>query len=230
MPSRILTARHRQQRKFTRSHVHLLTNTLQGDYSPPGAQVYFNRTDVQTAINAPHVEWFQCTRNNVFGFGDPNSNRSDTSPAPAQSEVLRRVIEHTNNTIIGVGRLDYILPPNGTLFALQNTTWNGKQGFQKYPQDRDFYVPFHEEYNGGRLSEAGTVGQWGYERGVTYYEVQLAGHELPGYSAGSGYRVIELLLKRIKDLGSKQGFTTQEGGKGNGTEKFTPSGQRPFSG
>ncbi|KAM0226866.1 hypothetical protein ACHAPO_012020 [Fusarium lateritium] len=190
-----------------------------GDYSPPGAEVYFNRTDVKKALHAPvDSTWYQCTRNNVFGFGNPNSTRSDTSLAPAQNGVLKRVIEHTNNTIIGVGRLDFILPPNGTLFALQNVTWNGKQGYQKYPQDKQFYVPFHPEYNGGRLSEAGIVGQWGYERGLTYYEVQLAGHELPGYSAGAGYRVVEALLGRIKNLGVIEDFTTQKGDyQGNST-------------
>ncbi|KAF5026914.1 hypothetical protein F66182_944 [Fusarium sp. NRRL 66182] len=184
---------------------------LESDYSPPGAQVYFDRTDVKKAINAPtDVTWYQCAADNVFGLGKPNSTRTDASLAPAQNDVLRRVIEHTNNTIIGVGRLDYILPPNGTLFALQNATWHGQKGFQKYPQDKDFYVPFHQEYNGGRLSEAGTVGQWGHERGLTYYEVQLAGHEVPGYSAGAGYRVIELLLGRIENLGTMESFTTQK--------------------
>ncbi|RMJ08432.1 hypothetical protein CDV36_011958 [Fusarium kuroshium] len=194
-----------------------------GDYSPPGAQVYFNRTDVKKALNAPDVDWFLCTRNNVFGGGDPNSTAVDTSLGPAQNNVLRRVIEHTNNTIIGGGRLDFLLPPNGTLFALQNTTWNGKQGFQKYPQDKQFYVPFHPEYNGGRLSEAGTVGQWGHERGLTYYEVQLAGHELPGYTAGAGYRLLELLLGRIKNLGVIENFTTQKGNfQGDGMSGLRP--------
>ncbi|KAF4973944.1 hypothetical protein FZEAL_9091 [Fusarium zealandicum] len=194
-----------------------------GDYSPPGSKVYFNRTDVQTAINAPHVNWYQCTPKNVFGNGNPKSNARDSSLAPAQNDVLRRVIEHTNNTIIGVGRLDYILPPNGTLFALQNATWHGTQGFQKYPQDHDFYVPFHPEYNGGRLSEAGIVGQWGYERGLTYYEVQLAGHELPGYTAGAGYRVLELLLGKVKSLATIENFTTQKGDfQGNNTGVLQP--------
>ncbi|KAM0323834.1 hypothetical protein ACHAQA_008412 [Verticillium albo-atrum] len=191
-----------------------------GDYSPPGAQIYFNRTDVKKALNAPDVDWYQCTPNNVFGNGNSNSTARDSSLAPAQTDVLQRVIEHTNNTIIGVGRLDFLLPPNGTLFALQNVTWNGAQGFQSYPQDQTFYVPFHPEYNSGRLSEAGTVGQWGYERGLTYYEVQLAGHELPGYSAGSGYRILELLVGRIRDLGVKENFTTQKGAfQGNSTTK-----------
>lgn len=181
-----------------------------GDYSPPGAQVYFNRTDVQAAINAPvGTDWYQCSEINVFGLQNDNESLSDQSLAPAQNDVLRRVIEYTNNTIIGVGRLDFLLAPNGTLFALQNVTWNGLQGFQSYPQDQDFYVPYHPEYNGGRLSEAGIVGQWGYERGLTYYEVQLSGHELPGYAAGSGYRVLEKLLGRIKDLGEVENFSTQ---------------------
>ncbi|EGY16142.1 carboxypeptidase cpdS [Verticillium dahliae VdLs.17] len=188
-----------------------LDNANQGDYAPPGAQIYFNRADVKKALNAPDVDWFECTPNNVFGGGDSSSQASDTSLAPAQNDVLKRVIEHTNNTIIGVGRLDFLLPPNGTLFALQNVTWNGAQGFQSYPQDQTFYVPFHPEYNTGRLSESGTVGQWGHERGVTYYEVQLAGHEIPGYSAGAGYRILELLVGRIRDLGVTDSFTTQKG-------------------
>ena len=119
---------------------------------------------------------------------------------------------------------DFLLAPNGTLFALQNVTWHGAQGFHKYPQDHDFYVPYHPEYNGGRLSEAGIVGQWGHERGLTYYEVQLAGHELPGYSAGSGYRVLEKLLGRIKNLATIEDFTTQHGDfQGNQTEKYPQS-------
>lgn len=95
-----------------------------GDYEPPGATVYFNRTDVQKAINAPvGTNWQQCTDINVFGDGqDSNYTLSDQSLGPAQNDVLQRVIEYTNNTIIGVGGLDFLLAPNGTLFALQNAT------------------------------------------------------------------------------------------------------------
>ncbi|RMZ76085.1 hypothetical protein DV737_g4956, partial [Chaetothyriales sp. CBS 132003] len=189
----------------------------QNDYSPPGAVVYFNRTDVQKAIHARvGTNWEQCTSINVFGDGEPNNeSRSDQSPGPAQNGVLQRVIEYTNNTIIGVGNLDYLLSPNGTLFALQNVTWNGKQGFQSYPQEKEFFVPYHPEYNLGRQSEAGYVGYWGHERGLTFYTVQLSGHELPGYAAGSGYRTIELLLGKIKNLGTIENFTTQKGDFGN---------------
>ncbi|EXJ80160.1 hypothetical protein A1O1_08302 [Capronia coronata CBS 617.96] len=184
-----------------------------GDYSPPGASVYFNRTDVQAAINAPvGTNWMQCTDINVFGDGD-NNNESigDTSLGPAQDGVLQRVIEHTNNTIIGVGNLDFLLPTNGTLFALQNVTWNNLKGFQAYPQSEPFYVPYHPETNQGRESEAGIVGYWGSERGLTFYTVQLSGHELPGYAAGSGYRMLERLLGRIPSLSTQGDFTTQTG-------------------
>lgn len=177
-----------------------------GDYSPPGEVVYFNRTDVQKAINAPvGTDWNQCSTENVFA-GDGN----DHSVGPAQDGILQKVIEHTNNVIIGSGNLDFLLSTNGTLMALQNLTWNGKQGFQKYP-GKKFFVPYHPEYNGGALSAAGDVGLWGHERGLTFYQVELAGHELPGYAPGAGYRSIELLLGRIKNLSQMGTFTTQAG-------------------
>lgn len=114
-----------------------------------------------------------------------------------------------------------ILNPNGTVMVLQNTTWGGMKGFQQDPQSTNqFYVPYHPEYNGGRLSEAGYVGMWGEERGLTFYTVQLSGHELPGYAAGAGYRVLEKLLGRISDLGEVSDFTTQNGdfqAQSNGT-------------
>ncbi|KAI4090925.1 MAG: hypothetical protein LQ344_004453 [Seirophora lacunosa] len=196
-----------------------------GDYFPPGASVYFNRSDVQAAINAPPTNWMQCSDTNVFGNGNATPTASDQSLGPAQDGVLQRVIEATNNTIIGVGNLDFLLPTNGTLMALQNVTWNGMQGFQSYP-GKEFYTPYHPEYNGGSLAGAGYLGLWGEERGLTFYQVQLAGHgknnqrlntylfqstELPQYSAGAGYRIVELLLGRIASLGEAGDFTTQSG-------------------
>ncbi|KAF2092037.1 alpha/beta-hydrolase [Saccharata proteae CBS 121410] len=182
-----------------------------GDYSPPGATVYFNRSDVQAAINAPvGTNWQQCTDVNVFGGPTDNQSLGDNSLGPAQDGVLQHVIESINNTIIGVGNLDFILPTNGTLLVLQNVTWNGKQGFQEYP-GTPFYVPYHPEYTGGSLSGAGDVGYWGSERGLTFYSVQLSGHELPGYAPGAAYRMLELLLGRISDLSEVSDFTTQRG-------------------
>jgi carboxypeptidase D len=205
-----------------------------GDYSPPGEIVYFNRTDVQKAINAPvGTHWFQCSEVNVFADQpEPSTNYSvgaDTSLGPAQDDVLKRVIEYTNNTIIGSGNLDMLLNTNGTLLAIQNITWNGLQGFQEYP-GTEFYVPYHPEYNGGSLAGAGLLGYWGAERGLTFYQVQLAGHELPGYAPGAAYRAIELLLGRVKSLSEVSDFTTQDGSgdyqgpaKSHGKPVFRPS-------
>ncbi|KAK5685883.1 hypothetical protein LTS10_001996 [Elasticomyces elasticus] len=182
----------------------VMLTSVYGDYIPTGFTVFFNRTDVQTAINAPvGTNWAQCNNGVFLGSGDQ-------SLGPAQNGVLQRVIEYTNNTIIGSGNLDMLLNTNGTLLAIQNMTWNGLQGLQSYP-DTPFYVPYHPEYNGGALSGAGIVGSWGYERGVTFYQVQLAGHELPGFAPGAGYRSLELLLGKISSLGEVGDFTTQMG-------------------
>ncbi|KAF2184156.1 alpha/beta-hydrolase [Zopfia rhizophila CBS 207.26] len=189
-----------------------------GDYQPPGAQVYFNRTDVQEALHAVvGTNWMQCTDVNVFGNGNATSDAEDTSLGPAQNGVLQRVIEYTNNTIVGSGDLDMILTTNGTLLALQNLTWNGVQGLQEYPS-KPLYAPYHPEYNLGALAGSGYQGKWGHERGLTFYTAQLAGHELPGYTPGVAYRMLEILLGRVKDFSSLEPFTTLQGNwTGNGT-------------
>jgi carboxypeptidase D len=99
----------------------VLGEVNEGDYTPPGSQVYFNRTDVQKAINAPPTDWNQCV-NGVFRNPATNKTVSDQSIGPAQNDVLKRVIEYTNNTLIGSGNLDMLLSTNGTLLALQNVT------------------------------------------------------------------------------------------------------------
>jgi len=186
-----------------------------GDYIPPTEVVFFNRSDVQAAINAPvGTNWQQCTDVNVFGNQPERSTNysvgSDQSLGPAQDGVLERVIEYTNNVIVGSGNLDMLLNTNGTLLAIQNMTWNGYQGLQEYP-GTDFYAPYHPEYNGGSLAGAGILGSWGAERGLTFYQVQLAGHELPGYAPGAAYRALELLLGRIESLSDVGSFTTEDG-------------------
>ncbi|KZM20207.1 Carboxypeptidase D [Ascochyta rabiei] len=182
-----------------------------GDYSPPGAVIYFNRTDVKEALHAPvDTNWQQCTDKNVFGNGDIFSYASDTSVGPANSGALQRVIEFTNNTIIGSGDLDMILCTNGTLLAIQNMTWNGAQGLSEYPAT-PLYAPYHPEYNDGALAGAGFQGVWTAERGLTFYTARLAGHELPGYTPGVAYRMLEILIGKVKDFSSTESFTTQTG-------------------
>lgn len=91
--------------------------------------------------------------------------------------MLGRVIDSLNNTFIGVGDLDFLLPTNGTLLALQNVTWGGKRGFEARPDRRELFVPYHDdEGNEGAPSAAGEVGRWGVERGLVFYNVWLAGH------------------------------------------------------
>merc|ERR1711964_217145 len=147
------------------------------------------------------TEWLQCTNTNVFGNGDDEG--SDQSPGPANNGVLQRVIEYTNNTIIGSGDLDMLLSTNGTLFAIQNMTWNGAQGLSEYPTT-PLYAPYHPEYNGGALAGAGYQGYWTAERGMMFYTARLAGHELPGYTPGVAYRMLEILLGHIKDFSSTE--------------------------
>ena len=143
--------------------------------NPKGFVTYFNRPEVQAAINIPNapVKWSECV-NGVFSDGGKNK-LGDLSDPPAINGVLQRVVEKTNNVLIGQGQLDYVLMTNGTLLALQNMTWNGAQGFSE-PPTVDFYVPYHKEYNQGALSGAGIVGSYRTERGLTFAIVQLSGH------------------------------------------------------
>jgi carboxypeptidase D len=66
------------------------------EYLPAGASIYFNRTDVQKAINAPLINWEECTDTAVF------VNGTDNSP-PSGVSVLPGVIERSKRTIIGHG-------------------------------------------------------------------------------------------------------------------------------
>jgi carboxypeptidase D len=131
---------------------------------------WFNVPEVKKALHVEHArDWKVCTAKDPFG------RRGDRSMPPTQNDVLRRVVEHSNNTIVASGNLDLLLPTNGTLMALQNMTWNDVQGFQEFP-GKEFFVPYHNDRNAGSMSGAGIVGLWGEERGLTFVQVQTAGH------------------------------------------------------
>ena len=50
------------------------------------------------------------------------------------------------------------------------------------------------------LSGAGRYqGKWTAERGLTFYTARLAGHELPGYTPGVAYRMLEILLGKVRE-------------------------------
>ncbi|KAG8410256.1 hypothetical protein J3458_017971 [Metarhizium acridum] len=172
------------------------------EYLPRGASIYFNRTDVKKAINAPlDVNWMSCSDESVFaGDGADHSE-------PSSDNVLGRVIDGTQNVIIGHGALDFGLIANGTLMAIQNMTFGGKQGFQKRPIEQ-FYVPYHTDGTDATLAGAGVFGTAHTERGLTYVEVSLAGHMVPQYAPSAAYRHLEFLLGRVDSLSSMKPFTT----------------------
>ena len=177
------------------------------DYLPKGASIYFNRTDVQKAINAPIQPWAECS-SGVFVDGQ------DGSP-PSGLSILPSVIENLNRTIIAHGQLDYVLIANGTLLMIQNMTWHGKQGFQTRPAE-EFYVPYHTLEDPMTLAGAGVFGTTHTERGLTWVEVSLSGHMIPQYAPSAAYRQLEFLLGRIGSLTERSSFTTDPDGANKG--------------
>ncbi|KAI9671917.1 MAG: hypothetical protein M1817_002352 [Caeruleum heppii] len=170
-------------------------------YLPQDAAVYFDRSDVKQAINAPEVLWQECSKRDVFRGGIDKSQ-------PSSYDVLPRVIERSNRTIIAHGALDMILMGNGTLLAIQNMTWGGKQGFQSAPS-QDFIVPSHQNSDPATLAGAGVFGTTHTERGLTWIDMKLTGHMVPQYAPSAAYRQLEYLLGRVDTLTKDLPFTTQ---------------------
>ena len=80
-----------------------------GSFPQQQTPLYFNRTDVKTAIHAPlDVNWEECSNINVFTGPDG----SDESLPPAFT-VLPNVIEKNNRTVIVHGLADFILIAEG---------------------------------------------------------------------------------------------------------------------
>lgn len=172
------------------------------NYIPDGANLYFDRADVKAAIHAPaNVKWTTCATGDVFVDGNDNSDY------PTQNGILRGVIERTNNVVIGHGAMDMILQANGTLLAIQNTTWNGKLGFQSEPKDT-FFVPYHDEVSLATMAGSGNMGVVHTERGLTYVGIDLAGHMVPQYTPAAAYRQLEFLLGRVDCMNCTKPFTT----------------------
>ncbi|PYH87529.1 alpha/beta-hydrolase [Aspergillus ellipticus CBS 707.79] len=203
--TQILSAISAQNPCFNPSHI---TDTCPPPWNPiggpilsvgPGPTNYFNRSDVQAAINASPTDFSLC-KGNIFRTPDG----LDPSP-PSSLGPLARVIEGTNNTLIAHGTLDFGLLVNGTLVSIQNMTWNGKKGFQREPVE-GLWVPFRE----GGGSGGGVLGTAHTERGLTWSEVWGSGLEIPRYSPGAAYRQLEFLLGRIDSLSDQvEKFSTE---------------------
>lgn len=176
-------------------------------YLPEGfTQPYFNRTDVKKAIHAPlNVNWEICA-DGVF-----KGKKGDQSPPSGiNGGPLARVVERTNNVIVGHGALDMVLILNGTLLTLNNLTWNGAQGFTKKPT-KPFYVPYHFDPTQSSVAGAGVLGSWQEDRGLTFVSVAFSGHMIPQNQPSAAYRHLEKLLGRIKSLSQVSAFSTQPG-------------------
>lgn len=139
--------------------------------------LYFDREDVKRAIHAPvNVTWTECSNVNVFPNGD-------ASLPPAVSGVLPNVIEKSKRAVIVHGLADFILIAEGTRVAIQNMTWNGKQGFQT-PIANDSFI----------VDGIGALGNMHSERGLTYYEVDLSGHMVPQFSPVAAFQIMQFLM------------------------------------
>ncbi|KAF8512401.1 alpha/beta-hydrolase [Gautieria morchelliformis] len=146
--------------------------------------IYFNRTDVQDAIHAPHMEWTTCSNNAVYinaTTGEPGNDQSIASTL----SVLPNVIEKSVRTVIVHGLADFILVAEGTRIAIQNMTWNGAQGFQTPIEDETFTI-----------KDMGVFGNTHTERNLTYVEFYYSGHMTPQFVPWAAFSTMSYLLGR----------------------------------
>ncbi|QRV80164.1 Serine carboxypeptidase [Ceratobasidium sp. AG-Ba] len=149
-----------------------------GSFNNQQSPLYFNRSEVQDAIHAPHINWAECSAIDVFVNGMDRS-------VPTMLSVMPNVIEKSERTVVMHGGIDFVLIAEGTKIAIQNMTWGGKQGFQKPIQPESFVI-----------EGFGVLGSMHQERKLTYVEVDLAGHMMPQYAPWAAYKTMSFLLGR----------------------------------
>jgi hypothetical protein len=177
------------------------------DYIPAGpGPVYLYRPDVKAAINAPPDQtWIFCSNTPVFVNGTDNSLLS----GPASQPVLPNIIDRTQNVIIGHGSQDFVLLVNATLMMIQNPTFGGQLGFQTRPTE-PFFIPYQSNNNPESTAGGGIAGIIHTGRGLTFLEVNLAGHFLTMDAPAAAFPSLEVLLGRIDSFQSDQPFPTVE--------------------
>ncbi|KAG8160733.1 hypothetical protein KVR01_008997 [Diaporthe batatas] len=183
-----------------------------------GPNNYFNRSDVQDALNIgePRPNFMLC-KETEFGLDDSE---------PSAFRMIPSIIERTGNVVIANGELDFLIMSNGTLAAINNMTWQGLQGFQESPfkGGDNFFVPYNPtigpaidatlsqrripSLSVGLVGGGGWYGKTHTERGLTFTTVALAGHEIPQYAPGAAYRLLEFTLGRVDNLTEVGEFTT----------------------
>ncbi|KAH6635679.1 Alpha/Beta hydrolase protein, partial [Chaetomium sp. MPI-SDFR-AT-0129] len=142
---------------------------------------YFDLPAVKAALHAdPNTTWTFCrdpTANPVFapipGTQGPGVDLS-LNRGPGSQAVIPRVIDATQNVILGHGARDFLVLPDATLLTIQNLTWQGQLGFQAQPTE-PLFVPYFSGNGGGDraalgsvvVAGSGVVGTSHRERGLT---------------------------------------------------------------
>lgn len=187
------------------------TFTLPAAFPTP----YFNFPAVKAAINAPlQTTWTFC-QNSVTNPVFVNGVDQSVNAGPGSQPVLPGVIDRTRNVILGHGSRDFLVLPDATLLTIQNLTWQGAMGFQTRPVE-PLFVPYHENSNVSTAAGAGAgvVGSSHAERGLTWFGAAMAGHLLAQDQPAVAFRMVEVLLGRVKGFDSREPFTVDMGDGG----------------
>ena len=177
-----------------------------------GPNNYFNQSDVQKAIYAPPTNYAVCGDPTLFPHGDkslpsalgPLPNVIDKTKNVIIGHGLLDFLLIANGSLATIQNMTVsnLLHQASSLSMLTVLPqFGGLQGFQKAPTPNNFYVPYHASlgqiisevlYQGNIPSEeiyantdvagAGIYGSAHTERGLTFVQTKLAGHEIPQVS------------------------------------------------
>lgn len=143
---------------------------------------YFNDVPgVKEYIHAPpNRTWMQCSTAEAFHVMKYAGNQY---PVP---DVLSRVVEKSKHTVVQHGTYDMVVLYHGTSLALQNMTWNGRQGFENPPSNK-----LH--------SNGDVTVHYVSERNLTYFIVPRAGHMVPATSPEAAFHMAMYWLGRSSE-------------------------------